>query len=81
MDYPQTIVRSEQLQTAYLKAKVASKVEDVEVGGGVEGEGVGVEGHAGQPAEPRVRTEVPSEHLDSTRRDLRKWNGLVGIMN
>ena len=38
---------------AYLKAKVASKVEDVEVVGGVEGQGVRVEhGHAGQPAEP-----------------------------
>jgi len=34
-------------EPAYLEAEVAGEVEDVEVGGGVEGEGVGVEGHAG----------------------------------
>ena len=53
-------------ESANLKAKVAGKVEDVEVGGGVEGEGVRVEGHPGKPAEPGVRTEVPLEHLDAT---------------
>ena len=53
-------------EPAYLEAKVAGKVEDVEVGGGVEGEGLRVEVHdARQPAEPGVRTEVPLEHLDS----------------
>ena len=54
-------------ELAYLEAKVAGKVEDVEVGGGVEGEGVRVEGHPGKPAESGVRTEVPLEHLDSTK--------------
>ena len=70
-------------EPAYLEAEVASEVEDVEVGGGVEGEGVRVEGHAnaGQPAELRVRTEVPLEHLDSARSDLTRWNGSVGILN
>ena len=53
-------------EPAYLKAEVAGEVEDVEVGGGVEGEGLRVEVHdAGQPAEPGVRSEVPLEHLDS----------------
>ena len=68
-------------EPAYLEAKVAGEVEDVEVGGGVEGEGVGVEGHAGQPAELGVGTEVPLEHLDSTRHDSTKWSGSVGILN
>ena len=68
-------------EPAYLEAKVAGEVEDVEVGGGVEGEGVVVEGHAGQPAELGVGTEVPPEHLDLTRRDLTRWNGPVRIMN
>ena len=62
---------------AYLKAKVASKVEDVEVGGGVEGEGVRVEGHPWQPAETGVRTEVPLEHLGSTKSES---GGPDGVM-
>ena len=40
-------------ELADLKAEIACKVEDVKVGGGVEGKGVRVKGHdAGQPAEP-----------------------------
>ena len=66
-------------EPADLEAEVAGEVEDVEVGGGVEGEGVRVEGHAnaGQPAELRVRTEVPLEHLNSTRGDSTKWIGTM----
>ena len=47
---------------ADLKTEVSCEVDDVEFGGGVVGEGLGV--HDGlPPGDPGVRAQVPLEHL------------------
>ena len=51
-------------EPAYLEAEVAGKVEDVQVGCGVEGQGVWVQGHPGEQTQLRVRAEVPVKNLD-----------------